>query len=73
MSDALRILVDWVSADHSRRSFLIRSRHGSRELWVEIIEGGGKFEITIPISELDSFPEVVLARISRFAEIRGGV
>lgn len=71
-ADTLRILVDWISADHSRRSFLIRSRHGSRELWAEIREDSAKFEITIPISELDCFSAVVLSRISRFAEIRSG-
>jgi hypothetical protein len=68
--DVLRTLTDWVAANHAQRSFLIRSRHGSRELWVEISEGRSKFEIPVPLSDLGLLSEAVDERIARFVEIR---
>lgn len=66
----IELLTSWVFEKPSQRSFLIRSRSRGKEMWIEISEGQFKFEITVPILDLELAEKLCAQRIERFHEMK---
>lgn len=65
----LERLMQWTSERPGRRSFLVRSRYGAPNVWIEISEHTSKFELDLPMDDPSRILTEIEKRIARFAEI----